>query len=109
LGESIPSDTVTHPQNRLELTEYLRKRLSDIMDCDEADITLDGPLSSMGLDSLMAYELLHDLENNLGISIPVGSFFGGMTLGNLVEYGEDMFNSRSSSTQPVIDWVEGAL
>jgi len=57
----------------------------------------------------MAYELLHDLENNLGISIPVGSFFGGMTLANLVEYGEDMFNSRSSATQPVIDWVEGAL
>jgi acyl carrier protein len=109
LGESVPLVLGSQLQSSSELPDYLRRRLAEIIECDESEITLDRPLSSIGLDSLMAYELLHDLENNLGIRVPAGSFFGGMTLGNLIEYGEAMFLSRTTATPVVIDWVEGSL
>ena len=111
--------SATADAGRIEqLTGYLRRRLAEIMDCDVSEVTADVPLESLGLDSMMAFELLDDLERNLGMKIPMERFLGGITLAEIVQHGLDGSSadrvprieaSSAPSHASHIDWVEGAL
>ncbi len=109
-GITVPTLEPAFPalDDATALTAYLRRRLAEIMDCPESDITLDIPLENLGLDSMMAFELIHDLEKNLGLKIPMERFLGGITLSEIADHA--MRHSVKPAADASMDeWIEGAL
>jgi phthiocerol/phenolphthiocerol synthesis type-I polyketide synthase C len=68
------------------MTDFIQQRVEHIFGCERGnriDPTL--PLQQQGLDSLMGVELKNQLELELGTSIPVTTFFDGVTIVRLAE------------------------
>lgn len=72
----------TKRQNVLE--DFLQKQAARILGMDSARLSLDKPLDTMGLDSLMAMELKNRLESKLNIQLPISSLLQGPTVTELV-------------------------
>jgi acyl carrier protein len=101
------------------MEEYLLASVADIMGLDLDEIPRDTPLDRLGLDSMMAFELQQDFEENLGIEIGMERFMqdltfcglGGILLDALreasVEGNLDSTDSSAPTTQQ--RFVEGAL
>jgi NAD(P)-dependent dehydrogenase (short-subunit alcohol dehydrogenase family)/acyl carrier protein len=83
LAEKL-SHSDEHDQTSL-LQNYFRNLISSIMGLEPEDIEPDIPLSSMGLDSLMAIELKNKVNMELGVNL------------NLVRYMEETDINQLSS------------
>jgi acyl carrier protein len=59
--------------------EYLAAMAAHVLGFPAADLDRDQPLSSFGLDSLMAVELKNGIETELGVVVPMVSFLEGRT------------------------------
>ncbi|HLF24977.1 MAG TPA: amino acid adenylation domain-containing protein [Anaerolineae bacterium] len=68
-------------RSRLEI--YLQAEIARVLKVAPAGIDPQRPLTSLGLDSLMAVELQHRLESGLGISAPMASFLEGLSIAQL--------------------------
>jgi acyl transferase domain-containing protein/acyl-CoA synthetase (AMP-forming)/AMP-acid ligase II/acyl carrier protein/NAD(P)-dependent dehydrogenase (short-subunit alcohol dehydrogenase family) len=82
------ADKLSHTDDQDQiglLQEYFRKLISSIMGLEPEDIEPDIPLSSMGLDSLMAIELKNRVNIELGVNL------------NLVRYMEETDINQLSS------------
>jgi amino acid adenylation domain-containing protein/thioester reductase-like protein len=66
---------VDPPQRQLLLESYLQTRIARVLGFDDPSwLDPRQPLSSLGLDSLMAIELQNNLEASLGVTLPMASF-----------------------------------
>ena len=66
------------PDARAKLTEeFLAEQVAGVFGTDVSKISMDTPLNQLGLDSLMAIELMNRVESQLGISVPMGSVLNG--------------------------------
>lgn len=94
----------------------VRGRLAGVLDEPEGSILPDAPLDSLGLDSLMAYELRDDLLAALGVEVPMELFLQEATLRELA----DWIGAKLSQQPPRMDgpidtvppehaWIEGSL
>lgn len=104
-----------------ELQAYLHGRLALVMGMSCQEIPLDKRLDSLGLDSMMAFELRGELERDLRIMVPIETFLQGFTLADLTAKLIRSLQSNDSSASrepdnnirpasPVADqWVEGTL
>jgi acyl transferase domain-containing protein len=70
-----------------EMSEYVCDRLATILACDRADVRPDMLLENLGLDSMMIFELLDDLEKQFGARVPLDRFTTSITLREIAEYG----------------------
>ncbi|NJR72593.1 MAG: AMP-binding protein [Scytonema sp. CRU_2_7] len=72
------------PQERhLKLTFYLQELLAKVLKVAPSPLDFQQPLSTMGLDSLMAIELKNAIETNFGVVLPITSFFAGSNIDQL--------------------------
>ncbi|MCX7594686.1 MAG: AMP-binding protein, partial [Fischerella sp.] len=73
------------PQERqLQLTCYLQQLVAQVLKLlPSQKINLQQPLNTLGLDSLMAIELQHTIETNLGVILPMTSFLGSSSINQL--------------------------
>src|SRR5262249_6141029 len=63
------------PRDRLAVVEdFVRTEIARVLRIAPAGVALAAPLSSLGLDSLMAVELNHAVERSLGVVLPVTLF-----------------------------------
>jgi amino acid adenylation domain-containing protein len=76
---------MARPERPEDLEPWLAARLGARLGCDPAAIERDLPLAHLGVDSLAAMELLHDLEAGLGIRLPLATFLGGASLAELTD------------------------
>ncbi|MCL6751962.1 amino acid adenylation domain-containing protein [Nostoc sp. CCCryo 231-06] len=91
MEESDTTVSLTHaavlalePQERqLQLTCYLQQLVAQVLKLVSSQINPQQPLNSVGLDSLMAIELQHAIETNLGVVLPMTSFLGGSSINQL--------------------------
>ncbi|MCC5622120.1 condensation domain-containing protein, partial [Nostoc sp. CHAB 5715] len=72
------------PQERqLQLTCYLQQEVAQVLKLVPSLVNPQQPLNTVGLDSLMAIELQHSIETNLGVVLPMTSFLGSSSINQL--------------------------
>ncbi|WP_395738711.1 thioester reductase domain-containing protein [Prosthecobacter sp.] len=59
------------------LDTFLREQVAKILRTSPGKIDSKRPLNEIGIDSLMAVELIHQVESLTGIAIPTGQLMGG--------------------------------
>jgi len=70
---------------RTLLTSYLQARTARALRLAVGQVDVARPLNALGLDSLTAVELTHELENRLGVVLPLVELLKGPSLVELVE------------------------
>ena len=79
-----PQLLATPPDDRQKMVEdYICEQVAQVFGTSADKIDRDTPLTTIGLDSLMAIELMNRLESNLGISLPMGKFLQGPNISQL--------------------------
>src|SRR5690606_3480171 len=72
------------PSQRGELlAAYLQAQIAQALRVAPEQIGLDRPASALGLDSLMAVELQHAIESDLGLLVPMVSFLEDRSVAEL--------------------------
>ncbi len=72
------------PEERyLKLVSYLQDLLAQVFKVDPSQLDFQQPLSTMGLDSLMAIELKNNIETNLGGVLSITDFLQGSSIDQL--------------------------
>lgn len=76
--------TLLTPQERKTQIEWLlRKRLAHLLNTSPSAIEPEQSLSVLGMDSLIAVDLLHTMERTLGVRLPLAQLFGDITISSL--------------------------
>ncbi len=87
------------PEERPELlAEHLRKSIAKVLGLSPAKLELDQPLTDVGLDSLMAMELIVRIEMDLEITVPVVRFLGGPSIEQMVPWLIEEMNLNAAET-----------
>jgi thioesterase domain-containing protein/acyl carrier protein len=63
--------------------EYIRTELARIMGVEPSNLEVDQPLSTFGLDSLLALELKNNLESRLDFTLPMAKLMEGPSIDSL--------------------------
>jgi amino acid adenylation domain-containing protein len=72
------------PEKRLGLVEDLiAAQVGAVLGTEATRLDKDTPLTNLGLDSLMAIELVNRIEEKLGMSMPMGSVLNGPNIRDL--------------------------
>jgi NADPH:quinone reductase-like Zn-dependent oxidoreductase/acyl carrier protein len=66
------------------LLDYVQRSLAAVMSLDAPELDPEESLSNLGLDSLMALELQHSLEESFGAKLPIELLMGMPTLNEFV-------------------------
>ncbi|BAY66407.1 amino acid adenylation [Calothrix brevissima NIES-22] len=72
-------------ERHLQLTNYLQAQVAQVLKIEQSQLDVQQPLSSLGIDSLMAIELKNCIETNLGVVVPITSFLEGASIDRLVK------------------------
>jgi acyl transferase domain-containing protein/thioesterase domain-containing protein/acyl carrier protein len=65
------------------IQDYIRQELARIIGIEPASLETDQPLSSFGLDSLLALELKNNLEGRLDFTLPMAKLMEGPSIASL--------------------------
>jgi amino acid adenylation domain-containing protein len=84
-GDSMAARILEAPaEKRLAMVEDLiAAQVGAVLGTDAARLDKDTPLTNLGLDSLMAIELVNRIEEKLGMSMPMGSVLNGPNIRDL--------------------------
>jgi amino acid adenylation domain-containing protein len=103
-AEEVPAELAT----RADVERWLTVRLAGLAGVGSAEIAAGQAISDYGLDSLKAIELMHGIEERTGVSLPMESFFGGLTLAEVVDRVAAERLAAPADAQPVWErlWEE---
>jgi acyl transferase domain-containing protein/acyl carrier protein len=62
---------------------YLQSEMARVLRVNTADIDVEQPVDSMGLDSLMALEMCNQIQTDLGVNVPIVKLMEGICLSSL--------------------------
>ncbi|MFP6873560.1 MAG: amino acid adenylation domain-containing protein [Verrucomicrobiales bacterium] len=83
-GSIRPQVIAASPEERIKLLEdFIADQVAGVFGTDVAKIDRDTPLTNIGLDSLMAIELMNRMESALGINLPMGAVLNGPNIKEL--------------------------
>ncbi|MEM6331524.1 MAG: phosphopantetheine-binding protein, partial [Planctomycetota bacterium] len=121
-GLSLATLAAAQPDERRGLLlAHVQRRLAVVMDMAVEELAPTQPLDTLGLDSLMAFELRDDLEKSLGVSVAMDVFLQRMTLEGLADVlcsqvaeqagpgAGDAAGADGVSRGGQGAWIEGAL
>ncbi|MGB3292555.1 MAG: type I polyketide synthase [Phormidesmis sp.] len=66
------------------LQTHVQDQIAQLMGLDAAQVDMQQPLNTMGLDSLMAVELRNQFQSALGVNIPLVKLIEGISVAGLV-------------------------
>ena len=80
-GSIVGRLLAVNPDARPRIVEdFLVSQVAGVFGADESKLDRDTPLTTLGLDSLMAIELANRIERELGMGIPMGSLLNGPSI-----------------------------
>ena len=89
---------------RPELTrDYLRAQVGRVLGVPVGRVETDRPLTEMGLDSLIAVELMTMLKNELGVELAAVQLLEGVSVERLAEMALEGLPSAPPATAPPVD------
>jgi 8-amino-7-oxononanoate synthase len=68
------------------IESYLAGKVADLLKISLSKVDAHHPLNSLGIDSLMAMELMKDMEDEMGIEFPVEALFLGASIADLTAH-----------------------
>ena len=94
----------TEPAQRQKTIEdFLQQQAARVLGMEASRLTLNQPLDTLGLDSLMAMELKNSLESKLGAQISVASLLQGPTIASLAaEALASLESTRTADDAPFV-------
>jgi acyl carrier protein len=90
----------TTPRRHALLLAHVQKSLAQVMALDAPELDPEESLSNLGLDSLMALELQHSLEESLCVKLPVELLMGMPSLNEFVTRVLEILAKTATSPQP---------
>ena len=97
------------PADAQRLTqEYLQSRIGLVLGSGSATIDADRPLTDLGLDSLMAVELLATLKSELAVEVAVVQLLQGVTLAELAALVVAELEPRRTAATPTAEGQQQA-
>lgn len=91
----------TSPSGRHALLlAHVQKSLAQVMSIDALELDPEESLGSLGLDSLMALELQHSLEESFGAKLPIDLLIGTPTLNDFVGRLLEILAAQASPHSP---------
>ena len=82
------------------LLSHVQKSLAQVMSIDASELDPEESLSNVGLDSLMALELQHSLEESFGAKLPIDLLIGMPTLNDFVSRLVEVLTTQASPRSP---------
>jgi acyl carrier protein len=83
---------------------FLKEQIARVLRSSPSNINLHQPLDSLGIDSLMGFELINRLEAELEVSIPIAILLKGPSPAELTRQLMDQLNI--DTTQPMVTLPE---
>ncbi|MBC3910912.1 beta-ketoacyl synthase N-terminal-like domain-containing protein [Undibacterium umbellatum] len=113
-GQADPLATLLQAEVALALPaaqQYLRRRLSSLLQCSEADMDANTKLVEMGLDSLLFLELSETIQQELGFKLSAEVAFQGGSIAALAKILVHALhpNLDTASKDPAISGLRQAL
>ena len=69
------------PTDQLGLVEnFIAEQVAGVFSIESARVDRDAPLTTLGLDSLMAIDLMNRIESELGVTLAMGSVLSGSSV-----------------------------
>ena len=84
-------------QRQPAIESYIQAEIARVLRMDPSRIDPAKRLTSLGLDSLMAYELKARIESDLGVGLPMVKLVGGPSICELAAYLLSQLESASPS------------
>jgi acyl carrier protein len=85
VGELADTEWGALMSERSEPLELLRSIVAEVIEKPLPPITLETPISELGIDSIEVAEIVLRIEDRFGIEIPAATWMRLRTLGELVE------------------------
>lgn len=84
-GDSMAARILESPSDKRAgmVEDLIAAQVAAVLGTDSSRIDKDTPLTNLGLDSLMAIELVNRIEEKLGMSMPMGSVLNGPNIRDL--------------------------
>ena len=110
--ESLAS--LSRDEAAASLKHYFASELARLMEWDVEEISLSQPLADLGMDSLIAMEMKSNLEQRLGIEIPMAALVESPSIESLVSHAERQLlddpgasNGTTTSASPLLRLQKG--
>ncbi len=92
---------LTPVAQRRRIEQWLQAVIADRLGSNHASVPCNRPVHLLGLDSLMAAEVLHRVEDTFGVPLSLQMLLGGATLGDLaVTIGQECVVSANQTHIP---------
>lgn len=114
-GDSMAARILESPADkRMSMVEDLiAGQVAAVLGTDASRIDKDTPLTNLGLDSLMAIELVNRIEDKLGMAMPMGSVLNGPNirdlsapvLEKLLESAGDLSDGAATEDSELVEFV----
>jgi hypothetical protein len=97
------------------LRDLLHQQIAAVVGTSTDAVDIAIPITSLGIDSLMAVEIRNRLDKNLSLNVAVASILEGPSILQLVELLKGQLDGDHHTTMPeavaesAADWEEGAL
>ncbi len=83
------------------LQDYLRGLVATSLDITPSEVSIDEPVTSMGLDSMAAFELTNRIETETGVPVPIVRLLQGSTIVQLARFLAEQMSTRASGSAPM--------
>lgn len=90
-----------HEARRDKLVAFVRERVARVLGHSPDRVEIERPLTTMGLDSLMAMELRGAIESELGATVPLTSFLEGPNVAQLAERVLSLWSDNNEGRTPL--------
>ncbi len=94
-GDVLPSMPARALDNEEAVRDFLASLIATRLGIADIDIDPDQPITRFGLDSLQAIELMHAVEDGLGVVLPMASFLQSPNINELARQAMRQLEAKS--------------